>query len=195
MDNKISVKAAANIVIGAAVVALPEALRAKLVEGERISIGEEAAVGEFIQIVRPSVVRMGGKPLCEVTSEADGQTVVVRYRSILLLRNSPVVRHRSRRWERTRRPDLIPIEGVVKTVVIQKANAVISNVVHNQYGGVGQLLLELQVPLHSARRVTWWRVCIPQAKGFGGGWSLRRGTRPHSHHVEFAPLDEKLLTP
>src|SRR5580700_11852115 len=42
---------------------------------------------------------------------------------------------------------MIPIVGVVKTVGIQKANAVIPNVVHNQYGGVSQLLLELQVPL------------------------------------------------
>ena len=85
MDNKISVKAAANVVIRAAVVALPEALRTNLIERERISIGEEAAIGEFIQVVRPSVVRMGGKPFCEVASDADGQTVVVRYRSVLLL--------------------------------------------------------------------------------------------------------------
>src|ERR1039458_9147084 len=91
MYDIVGIEAAANVVIRAAIIARLEALGAKLVQSKRISISEEAAVGEFIQVVRPGVVGMSGKPIREVMPDTARQTVVVRYRAVQPLRNGPKI--------------------------------------------------------------------------------------------------------
>ena len=158
MYDKVRIESVANVVIRAAIIARPEALGALLALRNLVgikAIREDAAVGDFIQVVRPGVVRVGGKPLGEVAPEADGQAVVVRDGATQHLGDVPIVRYwgRVKAWECTRRPDPIRVVGVVKAVRVGNANTVIPHVVHNQHGRRIDFLLELQIPLLPPRGV------------------------------------------
>src|ERR1039458_6921328 len=88
MHNIVGVEAVANVVIRVPIIARSEALGTKLVKRKAIGtfvVLKHAAIGEFIQGVRPGVVCMGGKPFRKVMPDADRQTGVIRYRSELSL--------------------------------------------------------------------------------------------------------------
>src|SRR5208283_3817701 len=147
MEHKVAVEAVANVVIRTAIVALAKATGADLTSGEGVAVGEDAAVGGLIQVVRPGVVGVGRNPMREVTPDANRQPVVVGYRAVLDLRDGPVVGIRNVRRQRAGRIDTVRVIGVIVAIGVRNHNAVIADVVYYQRGRGIQLLLELQVPL------------------------------------------------
>src|SRR4029077_6500311 len=81
------------IIVRIAIVTGTKARGVDLEERQRITVGEEAAVGQFIQVVRVGVVEVRQEPTGELLSQGEADSVVVGNGSTLNLRDRSVVRH------------------------------------------------------------------------------------------------------
>ena len=110
-------------------------------------IGEKAAVGALVQVVRPSVIEVEGNRVREPLGKRDVQPVVVRNRPVLELRHDQVIGVRLvRRDALDARIQAVLIVGVRPRVGIEQALAVVAHVVHRQQRAVTQLPLHLDIP-------------------------------------------------
>ena len=89
IKDKVTIYEVTDVVIRVAIVRGTQVDRVDLAKNG-ISVGEDAAIGVLVDVVRPSVVDVAGDPLRKLFPQAEGHTVVIRNRSGLGLRNRPV---------------------------------------------------------------------------------------------------------
>src|ERR1017187_9670284 len=146
IDHEVAGEVVANVVIGVAVVVGLQAERIDLPRSA-VSIGENAAVGALVDVVRPGVVEVECHRVGNPLGERDVQPVVVRNRAVLVLRHDSVIGHRNvRRDAGNARIQAVRIVGVRPGVGIQQALAVVAHVIHRQQRAVRELPLHLDVP-------------------------------------------------